>query len=174
MGETIESKMMRMPGMPGLVATAVLVGSFALLYWAVIAKLVYDWGHDDNYSHGFLIVPIALFFVWERRGRLAGAVAQSSSLGLVVILGSLAVLTAGVLGSELFLTRISIIGTIAGAVLFIFGFRHLRILALPILFLFLMVPVPAIIFNQIAFPLQLLASRFGEMALNIAGIPVLR
>ena len=86
----------------------------------------------------------------------------------------MALLLAGILGSELFLTRISILGTIAGITLFLFGWNHLRILLLPIAFLLLMIPIPAIIFNQIAFPLQLLASRFGEMALMASQIPVLR
>jgi len=38
----------------------------------------------------------------------------------------------------------------------------------------LMVPLPAILFNQIAFPLQLLASRVGELAITAANVPVLR
>ena len=155
-------------------AAVVLLGSFAFLYRDVIAKLVTDWAVDDNYSHGFLIVPIALFFVWERRARLANAKPQSSMIGIILILGSIATLLAGVLGSELFLTRISMLGIIAGAVLFIYGRQHLKILAFPILFLLLMIPIPAIIFNQIAFPLQLLASRFGEIVLTALGIPILR
>jgi exosortase len=160
---------------PGVLAAGfVLIGSFLFVYWPVITKLVYDWDHDENYSHGFLIVPIALFFVWERRARLVEAVPRPSFLGLVLIIGSLGMFFAGVLGSEMFVTRVSIIGTIAGSILYIFGRNHLKILVLPVLFLFLMVPIPAIIFNQIAFPLQLLASRFGEIALNVAGIPVLR
>jgi exosortase len=151
-----------------------LAGCFALLYYNVIAKLVHDWYIDDNYSHGFLIVPIALYFVWERRSKLRQAVRAPSSWGLVIVLGSMAVLLAGILGSELFLTRVSILGTIAGAVLFLYGRNHFKILLLPIAFLLLMIPIPAIIFNQIAFPLQLLASRFGEMALTALQIPVLR
>ena len=148
--------------------------SFAILYRNVIEKLVYDWGHDDNYSHGFLIVPIALYFAWERRERLLGARREPSALGLVVLLGSIMTLLAGILGAELFLTRVSIVGVIAGGVLFVLGWQHLRILTLPIAFLMLMIPIPAIIFNQIAFPLQLLASRAGETALTLWGIPVLR
>jgi exosortase len=156
-----------------LVAGAVAIG-FALLYWQVFVKLVMDWYNDDNYSHGFLIVPIALYFAWERRNKLKAAVQKPSVLGLVVVVGSIAVLLAGILGSELFLTRISIIGALVGTVLFLFGWQHLRVLAFPIAFLLLMIPIPAIIFNQIAFPLQLLASRFGEAAMGIADVPVLR
>ena len=69
---------------------------------------------------------------------------------------------------------IALIPVVAGIVLFVFGWAHLKIVAFPIAFLFLMIPIPAIIFNQIAFPLQLQASRFGEWAIATAGIPVLR
>jgi exosortase len=158
----------------GVLVLGACVGSFVLLYWGVLGKLVHDWATDDNFSHGFFIVPIALYFVWERRRRLANASARPTPVGLVIIAGSLALLIAGTLGAELFLTRISIIGLILGVVLFVWGLEHARILAFPIAFLLLMIPIPAIVFNQIAFPLQLLASRFGEWALQLARIPVLR
>jgi exosortase len=151
----------------------VLVG-FVLLYWNVLTKLIHDWGNDDNYSHGFLIVPIALYLAWERRDQLRAAPLNPSGFGLVVIAGSILVLLAGILGSELFLTRISIVGTVVGILLFTGGWERLRVLAFPVAFLLLMIPLPAIIFNQIAFPLQLLASQAGEATLRAAEIPVLR
>jgi len=151
-----------------------MAACFGYLYHHVIARLVHDWIIDDNYSHGFLIVPIALYFVWERRQKLKEAGRGSSYWGFAVVLGSMAVLLAGMLGSELFLTRVSMLGTIAGIILYLFGWNYLKILALPIAFLLLMIPIPTILFNQIAFPLQLLASRVGETALLLAGVPVLR
>jgi exosortase len=95
-------------------------------------------------------------------------------MGLVLLAAGIAVLLAGLWGSELFLSRIALLPVIAGIVLFLFGWNHLRILAFPIAFLFLMIPIPAIIFNQIAFPLQMFASRVGEWAISAVGIPVLR
>jgi exosortase len=157
-----------------LTAEAIAALSFLALYWQVLRKLVHDWSNDENYSHGFLIVPIALYLIWERRQSLADAPAKPSAIGLGVIILSLATLVAGTLGAELFLMRISIVGMAAGIVLFAFGTEHLRIVRFPILFLLLMIPLPAIIFNQIAFPLQLLASRFGELVLQFLNIPVLR
>ena len=62
----------------------------------------------------------------------------------------------------------------AGGIVFLFGWQYLRILAFPLAFPLLMVPIPAILFNQIAFPLQLLASRFGAGALQACSVPVLR
>lgn len=151
-----------------------LAASFGYLYRDVLVKLVHDWATDGNYSHGFLIVPIAAYFAWQRRGAFAPSTARPAVTGLVVILGSLFVMAAGIFGAELFLTRISMIGVLAGIVLFVYGWRSLRALIFPLAFLILMVPIPAIIFNQIAFPLQLLASRAGESALNLLQIPVLR
>ena len=155
-------------------AIGLLVASFSLLYWPVLAKLVHDWATDDNYSHGFFIVPLAAFFAWERRKALAAMPPNPSWLGIVVIVGSIGLLLAGLLGAELFLSRISIVGVAAGCVLFLLGWRHFVRLAFPLAFLLLMIPIPAIIFNRIAFPLQLLASQAGEVALRAFNIPVLR
>jgi exosortase A len=155
-------------------ALGLFVGAFALLYWPVITKLVHDWGLNENYSHGYLIPPLAAYLAWERREQLRSTPASGSWLGLVVISGSLTVLLIGVLGAELFLSRIAMLGTVAGAVLFILGRRHLNLLAFPLGVLLLMIPIPAILFNQIVFPLQLIASQAGEAAVAAAGIPVLR
>ncbi len=154
-----------MSRLTGRVFSAVVLGAgLAFLYRDVFPKLVHDWGVDENYSHGFLIVPIALYLAWERRGQLAAARSGRRSLGrrLVRHPGSVAVLGAGILGAELFLTRISMLGVLARPGAVPLRLAHLRILAFPLAFLLLMIPIPAIIFNQIAFPLQLLASRFGE------------
>ena len=157
-----------------IAGTALVLAGVLLVYWPVFTKLVHDWAYDDNYSHGFLIVPLALYFVWERRARLEAIPIKPAWTGLLVFVGGILVLLAGLLGSELFLSRISIIGTVAGMIVFLFGWRHLRALTFPLAFLLLMIPIPAIIFNQIAFPLQLFASKVGEAAISAANIPVLR
>jgi len=162
------------PSNRALLAVGIALAGFILLYWHVMYQLGMAWYTDDNYSHGFLIVPLALYFAWERRHKLFEAPIKPSVFGLVVVVGSILVLLAGLLGAELFLTRISLLGTLVGFVLFLGGWRTLRVLAFPLGFMLLMIPIPAIIFNQIAFPLQLLASRAGEYAMTVADVPVLR
>jgi len=157
-----------------LSAVALLLFGIAIVYWQVFQRLIEAWIVDGNYSHGWLIVPLAGYFAWERRARLAATPVRSSWFGLVVLAGSILMLLAGLYGSELFLTRVSLVGTVAGIVLYLYGWAHLRILAFPIAFLLLMIPLPAIVFNKIAFPLQLFASRVGESAISAANIPVLR
>ena len=157
-----------------IVVACALVGAIWWMYGGIMSSLVRQWASDDNYSHGFFVLPLAAYFAWERRAPLKAASLQPSALGIVLIAASLGVLLAGLLGAELFLTRISLVGVVGGTVLYVWGRSHFRILAFPIAFLFLMIPLPTIIFNQIAFPLQLLASRAGEAVINVAGIPVLR
>src|SRR4051812_26052118 len=77
---------------------ALVAASFALLYAHVIVKLVHDWATDDNASHGFLIVPLALYLAWERRGQLTRLERRPSVYGLLIVVGSLGVLAAGTLG----------------------------------------------------------------------------
>lgn len=156
------------------VSLAIPGAAFALLYWPVLQKLALDWARNDDYSYGFLIAPIAAYFVVQRRRRLEALPAAPSLWGLAVVGASLALLVLGLLGAELFLTRIAMIATLAGGVLFVLGWRHLGVLSFPIAFLLLMIPMPTIVANQIVFPLQLLASRAGELSLSAAGIPVLR
>lgn len=157
------------------VAALAGVGAAALLVYApVLSSLVRQWASDENYSHGFVVIPFALYFVWRDRRRLATLPVRPAATGLLLTIGSLLLFVAGELGAELFLTRVSVIGVAAGTILFLYGSAHLRALAFPLGLLFLMIPLPAVVFNQIAFPLQLLASRVGESVLSAAGIPVLR
>jgi exosortase len=165
---------MTLPNRRTMAVIAALVTAIGLLYAHVLSALVRQWSSDDNYSHGFLVIPLALYFAWERREALVNAPVRPGWLGAAVIAGSLLVWAAGILGAELFLTRVSLIGVLAGTIWFIWGFAQLRVLAFPILFLLLMIPLPSIIFNQIAFPLQLVASQAGEAVISAAGIPVLR
>lgn len=155
---------------------AILLFVVALLYTYrdVAAALIEQWSTDENYSHGFLIVPLAAYFAWKRRGALAAAPTRPSAWGLVLVVCSLGAFAAGVAAAELFVARASIIGVLAGAVLFLYGARRLRVVAFPLAFLLLMIPPPDIVFNQVAMPLQLFASRAGEVVLRGSGVPVLR
>jgi exosortase len=155
-------------------SAAIVAVAILAVYGGVLASLARQWASDDNYSHGFFVVPLAAFFAWERRRALAHARVRSSAIGLVVISIGLVLLLAGRFGAELFLTRVSLLVVLAGAILYVWGAPALRILTFPLAFLLLMIPLPAIVFNQIAFPLQLLASRTGEVVIAAAGIPVLR
>jgi len=151
-----------------------LIAALAVTYRDVLNGLVRQWASDDNYSHGFLVVPLAIYFGWQRRAALATAESRPSLLGLVAILAGAGLLVLGVAASELFLSRISLVVVLAGCIVLLCATQHLSTLALPLWFLLLLMLLPAILFNQAAFPLQLFASGIGELALRSAGVPVVR
>ncbi|PYU24136.1 MAG: exosortase [Acidobacteria bacterium] len=149
----------------------VLIG---FLYHSILTKLVLNWLNNPDFSHGFIIPIFSFFVVWQKRKKLAKLPLAPNWLGLFVIMGALMVLIVGVLGAELFLSRSSLVLLLAGIIIYFAGWRYFRALLFPWAVLFLMIPVPVIVFNEIAFPLQFLASRLATSFLGILGVPVLR
>lgn len=144
------------------------------LYGSILFRLVIQWGEDADFSHGYFVPVFAFFVLWRDRYRLLNIPRKPSYWGIPLIVFSLLLLMAGVLGSELFLARISLIFLIAGIVLFLLGADHLRAILFPLCFLFLMVPIPSILFTEVTSPLQILASKLAATTLALVGVPVLR
>ena len=167
------------PLTPGLtpwekIRPALLAGLTVALYCRVLTALFSDWLRDPNFSHGFFVPVISAWIVWSRRAGLAKLEKRPSNWGLLGIVGAIGILLAGILGSEVFLARTSLVILIGAMVVFFLGWNWLRELLFPWLFLLMMIPIPAIVFNQIAFPLQLLASKLATALLSMVGVPVLR
>src|SRR6185437_4713492 len=115
------------------------------------------------------------YILWTQREKLSDAKGQPSPLlGGAAILFGLFALWAGVAGAELYTQRLSLILILAGIIVYFWGFKLLEWLLVPLGLLFLALPIPAIIFNKIAFPLQLFASRCAVWSMSFLGIPVLR
>jgi exosortase len=146
----------------------------AWLYAPVLSHLVGQWVHDPNYSHGFFVPAFSLFVIWNERDRLRKLPFEPSWSGLLVLALGLVVLAAGILGAELFFSRVSLLLSIAGLLVLTCGWNYFRAVFFPWLFLLFMIPIPTIVFNEITFPLQLLASRAAAYALPLLGVPVLR
>ena len=144
------------------------------VYFQVLVKLVTDWWNIPDFSHGFLVPPFAAYLVWEKREILRGTKIAPSWSGIAVIAMGLVVLLLGVYGSELFLSRVSLIILLAGLVLCFGGRQFLKELRFALLVLLLAIPIPAIVFNQITFPLQILATKLASALLPLFNVPVLR
>jgi exosortase len=136
--------------------------------------MVDQWSWDDDYSHGFLIVPLSAWFAYERKNKLRRAPVEGSWWGLLPLAIGTLTLAVGRLGVELMNMRVSFVFTLIGLVLLVLGRPMFRILSFPLLFLFLMVPLPKSVVNVVAFPLQLLATDFAVQVLYLVGIPALR
>ncbi len=133
-----------------------------------------QWYEDPNYSHGFFVPVFCLWLLWMNRKSWMGKPLKPSAAGLLVVVAAMGLLVVGTLGAELFLPRFSLCLLLGGLVLYFAGWQMLRAVVAPWLALFLMIPLPVIIFNQIAFPLQILASRLACWQLELLHVPVLR
>jgi exosortase len=143
------------------------------VYFPILRNMVNHWSIEEDYQHGFIVVPLALFFAYERRWDLEDAPIKGSWLGLIPMLIGLTSLAIGRLGTELMTMRSGFVFTIIGLVLLLSGREIFKILAFPLFFLFLMVPLPESLLNTIAFPLQLIAAKFAVWSLQELGIPAL-
>ncbi|MGA2328774.1 MAG: exosortase/archaeosortase family protein [Bryobacteraceae bacterium] len=156
---------------------AAMVWFAALLvacYAPVLARLVRQWATDGDMGHGFFVPVVAGYIAWQRRDELLSAEVSPSWWGLAVLAWGALQLYFATVGAELFLARTAFIVSVAGMILLLGGVRILRILAFPLFLLLFMVPIPAIIYNQVTFKFQLIASRLAEGALALLGVPVLR
>lgn len=171
-----------MPGKPSAAEARKVpwaaIGWFVVLlivvYFPTWKLLVEQWSTDEDVSHGFLVPVVAGFVAWQRREELMALEWKPAWWGLGIMLWGVLQSVIGVLGVELFLQRTSILITLVGMLLVLGGTAVVRVLAFPLLLLPFMIPIPAVVYNQITFPLQLFASRVAEMVLGWFGIPVLR
>ena len=148
--------------------------SFSIVFHNTILKMVKDWALDDNYSHGFLVPLIAGFMIWQKRDKLADLKINHNNWGLMVIAAGMLIYLLGNLGAELFTMRFAIVISIFGLAVYLLGWPISRRITIPILYLVFMIPLPAIIWNKLAFPLQLFAAQLSSELINFIGISVLR
>lgn len=158
-----------------IVRVAVLASALIFAYIWVIAKLTQDWWSDENYSHGLLIPFVIAFILWCERKELRSTCGDPSVwLGTAIVASSLLMLAAGTLGAELFTQRLSLLLILSGVAVYFFGTRILSRLSVPFVLFFLAIPIPQIIFNRIAFPLQIWASQMAVWGIRLFEIPVTR
>ena len=152
----------------------VIAGLVAALYGPVLTQMVIQWWQDPDYGDRFVVPVFVGYVLSQRRHKLRQVSLEPNNFGFPLMLGAIGLLIVGTLGAELFVSRSSLLFLLGGILLFFAGWKMLSAVAFPLAFLALMIPLPALIYNQVTFPLQLLASRLASNSLELLGIPVLR
>jgi exosortase len=145
-----------------------------IAYFPILKHLVNQWATDEDVGHGFFVPVVAGYIAWQRRDTLMSIEWKPAWWGALFMLWGVAQSFVGSLGAELFLQRSAVIITLVGMLLVLGGTRLVKELAFPLLLLPFMIPIPAVIYNRITFPLQLFASEVAEWTLSAIDIPVLR
>jgi len=150
-----------------------LIALASLLNIEIWYDLIQDWMRDDNYSHGFLVVPVSIFILYSRRKELRFP-APPSNLGITMILAGSIGLILGIAASEYFTTRVSLVLQLTGIGLTYLGMENFRKIWFGFFFLLFMIPIPAVIYYQATLPMQLLSTKVTTFLLHLIGVPAIR
>jgi len=152
---------------------AILAATFFWAYWPTLKGLVHEWDTQPDYSHGYLVVPLAVLFLWVRRDRFPGLSSRVAWEGVSLVVLSLLF---RVMASLFYLGSVdewSIVLWVSGVVWMLGGWR-LFCWALPsIAFLFFMMPLPFSIERWFSLPLQKVATHISCAVLQFLGQPAL-
>ncbi|MGV3709178.1 MAG: exosortase/archaeosortase family protein [Gemmatimonas sp.] len=153
---------------------AIAAGVTALLFGILFARpaqlLALAWWEDPNSGHGLLLAPLSLYLAWKA-GVSPNAKAQPV-LGLIMLITAVAARYAADLAAELFVMCCSMLLAAGGLVVYSAGLRQLFHWWLPFTLLTLSIPIPEVILNTIALPLQFNASKIGAKLLQMRDIPI--
>jgi len=159
-------------------ALAVKIGTvvalMGALFGSVLADMAHDWWTEPAWSQGMLLPPLALYIAWIERGRILSSAATPDRRGLILTAFACLTYVVGRLASEFFLTRFSFVILLTGLIWTFWGPSRLRSLALPLLLLASMVPLPVMLYNSLAGPLQLLASEGATRIAESVGVSAFR
>ena len=145
--------------------------AYAVLFAPIFAGLAMQWWDDPDAGHGLLLAPVALALAW--RSGVAPDARPNRGIGAAMLVLAVLFRLAGSLAAELFAQRMAMLLAAAGLVTFWVGWRQLLRWWLPAGLLALSIPLPTVLLNALAFPLQLQASRMGAALLEMRNVPVL-
>lgn len=154
--------------------TGAIAALMVFLYASVMLDLASEWWTQSESSYGILIPPFALYIAHLNRKAILRIPAEADWRGLGLILSGCLLLLTGQLAAEFFLSRISFVVVLAGLVWTFWGYRRLQSLAFPLILLMTMVPLPGIVYNLAAAPLQLFASKVSTVLAQALGISIYR
>jgi len=148
---------------------AMLVG---MIYFSSIQELVRIWGVKEEYSYGYMIPFITAFLIWQRKDRLQQQSFKGSWWGVVLVVFAIILLALGRLSTLFLIEQISLVLLVAGLAWALMGWSAFRIIAVPLLILFFMIPLPQFFLTEISQQLQFISSEIGVAVIRLFGISV--
>jgi len=153
-----------------IAAAAATVIAFAILFAQPFTTLVRDWWKVPEAGHGLLLAPVAVWLAW--RAGVHPSARPQHTLGIALIIAAVLLRFASGLAAELFTMRASMMGSLIGLTVFYLGVRQVMHWWLPFTLLILSIPLPELVTQALALPLQFKASQMGAALLETRHIPV--
>lgn len=154
-----------------IVVAALLMAAF----WPILTSIYGSWFDPYAYmEHGILVIPAAAYMVWTKRDKLVQVPVRPSFWGIPLLLWGSAQALLGTAAHWTWVSRSAFLASLGGCIVALYGLQMIRELAYPFATLILMITPPTFLFERLTLDLQLLASRFGEICLELMGYSVLR
>jgi exosortase A len=148
--------------------------SFVAAFLPILSELMRVWSRDEDYSHGFFVIPIVLYLIWHKRDELGRVINKSGYWGTLAVIAGLCLVLLGTISEFATLKYLAFIFTIWGSVFYLFGWGVMRKSYWELGFMLFMIPIPASIYAQITLPLQTLTTKFTASLLFLLKIPAYR
>ncbi|NLC71457.1 MAG: exosortase, partial [Desulfuromonadaceae bacterium] len=145
---------------------------FNAAFFPVWKSLVDAWSSSEDYSHGFLIVPLAVYILWRKRQELARMDGEGNWSGLTWLSGALVLYLIAQVGGIATLASLSMVAAAFSGVFFLYGGQILRIVGPPLCFLLFAIPLPAQFLALMTIPLQLFVTKATVLLASWSGIPI--
>ena len=129
---------------------------------------------SDDMAYGFFAPVVAVYIAWDQRANLISPSAPPSAWSLAFIGAGACIGTAATLANSSTFSRFGFLVSLAGCLLLLGGWRGLRRFLFLLSLLLFTFPVPDVLYGQLTQPLQLLATRLSESALDLLGYSVIR
>jgi len=157
-----------------LFLAALLFATFILVYFPVWKGLIRFWYNSDDYSHGFLIVPLCCYILWRKKEILAEIPKRPSSWGLAFVIFSLLLYLFANFAEIRTAASFSMVLLLAGVIIYFYGFLMFKELLFPLFLLLFMIPVPAQTYATLTIALQLFVSKCSVGLASLFGLPIYR
>jgi exosortase len=157
-----------------LAAIGWFLALLTVLYYPVLKIMVSEWFTDETMGHALFVPLTAAYLIWLDRERIMAAPVKRCWPALILVFWGFCQMLAGFMGAEFFTARTAFLIAAVGILWTIAGTAVLRTLVFPLFILLFMIRIPLYVFQQITFPLQLIASKAAAHGLEFVGIPVWR
>ena len=144
-----------------VIYAGVVLCALIFLFRAGLAAMVDWWENKEEYSHGYLIPVVAIYLAWLRAEKLSQVKLTGALSGLSILALGLALQFVGELSAVYVITQYAFVISLIGLAIIAYGWVGARILWVPIVYLFFMIPLPSFLYNTLSSELQLLSSQFG-------------
>lgn len=149
------------------ILAATVVG---VVYYDNLAILGRTWLGNENYGHGLLVPPIALYLAWEKRKQLWECVVYGTWFGFLIIAAGMGLFIIGQLATLFVVQQLALWVVIVGLVIAAWGLRGGSILAFPLGLLLMTIPLPQFLFQGLSGQLRSISSTLGVTCLQVVGI----